>query len=71
MATLLEAYKSRLAVANKFHAKSHNGQGLSESKKLAIAKVLHNTNRFLNEAFENSVGTNRSDLGLKNRALVA
>lgn len=64
MATLLEAYKSRLAVANKFHAKSHNGQGLSESKKLAIAKVLHNTNKFLNEAFENSVGTNRSDLGL-------
>lgn len=64
MANLLEAYKTRLAVADKVHARAHNGQGLSESKKLAIAKTLSNTNKFLNEAFQNSVGTNRSDLGL-------
>lgn len=31
--------------------------------KLVVAKVLENTNRFLNEAFENSVGTQRSDMG--------
>ena len=59
MANLFEAYKKRLDVADRVHAKSHNGQRLSESKKLAIAKVLSNTNKFLNEAFENSVGTNR------------
>ena len=64
MANLYEAYKQRLAVADKVHAKSHNGQKLTESKKLTIAKVLSNTNKFLNEAFDNSVGTNRSDLGL-------
>lgn len=61
---LLEAYRKRLAVANEAHKASHNGQPMSESKKLVIAKVLKNTNEFLNEAFENSVGTNRADMGL-------
>lgn len=64
MANLCEAYKSRLAIAERFYTQKHAGEKLSESKKLVTAKVLENTNKFLNEAFENSVGTQRSDLGL-------
>ena len=64
MAYLCEAYKSRLAIAERFYSQKHAGEKLSESKKLVTAKVLENTNKFLNEAFENSVGTQRSDLGL-------
>lgn len=64
MANLCEAYKSRLAIAERFYSQKHAGEKLSESKKLVTAKVLENTNKFLNEAFENSVGTQRSDLGL-------
>lgn len=36
---------------------------------LFVTKV-ENTQRFMNEAFEMSSGTQRSDMGLKNRALV-
>lgn len=61
---LLEAYSKRLAAADKVHAREHNGQTMTESKKLVIAKCLANTNKFLNESFENSVGTNRADMGL-------
>ena len=63
MANLLEAYKNRLETANFVYNKATGGQ-LNESKKLVIAKCLENTDRFLNEAFANSVGTNRSDMGL-------
>ena len=62
--SLFEAYKNRLAVANTVYAKAHNGENLSNHKKLVTAKVLENTNRMLNEAFENSTGTNMRDMGL-------
>lgn len=61
---ILEAYKGRLAVAEKVYSKTHNGESLPQMKKLATAKCLENVNKFLNEAFENSVGTQRSDLGM-------
>lgn len=61
---LLESYKSRLAVSESFYAKAHNGAALSSNKKMVVAKLLDNTNKFLNEAFDNSVGTQRSDMGL-------
>lgn len=64
MANLLEAYKKRLNVAERYYSKSHNGEALGESKKLIIAKTLESTNKFLNEAFDNSVGTQRSDMGM-------
>ena len=57
MANLLEAYKGRLAVAEKVYQRGHSGEGLSNSKKLATAKCLDNISKFMNEAFENSVGT--------------
>ena len=64
MANLLEAYSKRLALADRVHAKTHKGEHLSESKKILIAKCLENTQRFINEAFDMSSGTQRSDMGL-------
>lgn len=61
---LLETYSKRLNVSESVHAKAHGGEGLSNNKKMAIAMVLNNTNRFMNEAFSNSVGTQRADLGM-------
>jgi hypothetical protein len=60
---LLEAYKGRLAISEQVYARSHGGSALDNARKLATAKCLENTNKFINEAFANSVGTQRSDLG--------
>ena len=62
--SLFEAYKNRLAVADTVYSKSHNGEKMSNNRRLVTAKVLENTNKFLNEAFDQSVGTQRSDMGL-------
>lgn len=62
--SLFEAYKNRLAVANTVYSKAHNGESMSANRKLVTAKVLENTNRLMNESFENSVGTQRNDLGM-------
>lgn len=40
MANLLEAYGKRLTLADRVHMKSHQGQHLTESKKILIAKCL-------------------------------
>lgn len=64
MATLLESYKNRLAIAEKVYGAARNGEALPTAKKLATAKMLANTNAFLNESFNNSVGTQRADMGL-------
>ena len=60
---LLESYKGRLSVSEKFYASQHGGQKMSTAKKMTTAMCLNNISRFINEAFENSVGTQRSDLG--------
>lgn len=62
--SLFEAYKNRLAVANTVYGKMHNGEGMSQNRKLVTAKCLENVNRFMNEAFDQSVGTQRSDMGM-------
>ena len=59
---ICEAYKKKLAVAEKVYANVHGGSQLSESKKIAIARVLANTSEYLNEAFENSVGTQLANM---------
>lgn len=61
---LLEQYAKRLQVSESVHAKAHGGASMSNSKKMAVAMVLNNTNKFLTEAFDNSVGTQRSDMGM-------
>ena len=61
--TLLEKYKNRMSVAESVYRKA-NGTGMDMNRKLVIAKALENTEKFLNEAFENSTGTQRSDMGM-------
>ena len=62
--TLLEAYKNRLAISESVYSRAHNGEKLDNAKKIATAQCLKNVDSFLNEAFDNSVGTQRSDMGL-------
>ena len=62
--SLFEAYKNRLAVANTVYGKMHSGETMSQNRKLVVAKCLENTNKFMNEAFDQSVGTQRSDMGM-------
>lgn len=62
--SLFEAYKNRLAVADTVYGKMHGGEKMSGNKKLVTAKVLENINRFMNESFDNSVGTQRADMGM-------
>lgn len=62
--SLFEAYKNRLAVADTVYGKSHNGEKMSNNRKLTTAKCLENVNRFMNEAFDQSVGTQRADMGI-------
>lgn len=62
--TLFEAYKNRLAVADTVYGRAHEGSKMSNNVKLVTAKTLENTNRFLNEAFEQSAGTQRADMNM-------
>lgn len=67
MANLLEAYANRLTFADKVYAKNHQGERLTESKKILIAKCLENTQRFITEAMDqshNGGATQRGDMGL-------
>ena len=59
---ILEAYSKKLSVSEKVYAKEHGGATLSDMKKVAIARVLANTSEYLNEAFENSIGTQLSNM---------
>lgn len=59
---ICEAYAKKLAISEKVYAKEHGGAELSDSKKVAIARVLANTSEYLNEAFENSVGTQLANM---------
>ena len=54
---ITEAYKNKLAISEQVYAREHGGRALAPTKKVAIARVLANTSEFLNEAFENSQGT--------------
>lgn len=63
MANIVESYKNRLAIAESVHQRSHNGAKMSAQKKLMIASVLHNTSRFLSEAFNDASATQRADIG--------
>ena len=56
--TLVEAYADRLSAAEKVL-----GINMSREKKVFTARILNTVNRRLTEALDNSVGTNRSDMG--------
>ena len=59
---ICEAYAKKLAISEQVYASEHGGNKLSDSKKVAIARVLANTSEYLNEAFENSVGTQLANM---------
>lgn len=59
---ILEAYQKKLSVSEKVYSKEHGGRNLPENKKIAIARVLANTSEYITEAFENSVGTQLSNM---------
>lgn len=60
---LLETYAKRLSIAESVYSKEHNGEAMPRDKKIVVAACLNNANRYMNEAFENSTGTQRSDIG--------
>lgn len=60
---LLETYKARLSVADKVYGEVNSGKAMNQSRKILIAQMLKNTTKFMNESLENSVGTQRADLG--------
>lgn len=62
--TLVEQYKNRLNISESVYSRSHGGAKMDNHRKICTAKCLQNVERFLNEAFENSVGTQRSDMGM-------
>lgn len=62
--TLVEQYKNRLNISESVYSRSHNGAKMDNNRKICTAKCLQNVERFLNEAFENSTGTQRSDMGM-------
>lgn len=64
---LLEAYSKRLNIAESFYSARHNGEAMSDQKKLVTAVCLNNVNRFLTEAYSNSEGTQLSNLGAYKR----
>jgi hypothetical protein len=60
--TLLEKYAPRIEVAESVYSKA-TGETMDNNRKACVAMVLDNETKFLNEAFSNSVGTQRADLG--------
>ena len=64
---LVEAYKNRIAISESVYARDHNGEKMGNNKKMVVAKCLDNISNFMNEAFDSSTGTQRSDMGLFKR----
>ena len=60
----MEAYSKRIKIAESVYSKAHAGEKMDNQRKLVLAKCLSNVNNFINEAFDNSTGTQRSDMGL-------
>lgn len=63
MSNLVEAYKNRLAISENVYKRNHNNQPMDNTRKLMTAVCLNNVSKFLNEAYNQSVGTQRSDFG--------
>lgn len=60
---LLEKYSKKIALAESVYGKMHNGERMDNMRKITIAKCLDNTAKFLNEAFDASMGTQRAAMG--------
>jgi len=60
---LFEAYQKRLSISESVYSKSHNGEKMTQNRKLAVAKCLENVQKFMNESFDSATGTQRSAMG--------
>lgn len=61
---LLETYSRQLKVAEAYVAKNFEGKTMSSNTALTTAVLLDNTNRWITESLNNTIGaTNRGDLG--------
>lgn len=60
---LLETYAKRISIAESVYAKEHSGETMPRDKKIVVAACLNNANKYMNEAFNNSTGTQRADIG--------
>ena len=61
---LLETYARQLKVAEAYVAKNFEGKTMSSNTALTTAVLLDNTNRWITESLNNTIGAvNRSDLG--------
>ena len=60
---LMEAYRKRISIAEAVYSRNHEGQKMDNHRKLTVAKVLDNTNKFLTEAFGPANATQRADMG--------
>lgn len=63
MSRLLEKYSKKIKLAESVYAATHNGERMDQIRKVTVAKCLDNTSKFLNEAFESSMGTQRAAMG--------
>lgn len=59
----MEAYAKKINLAESIYKATHGGNAMSYNDKVTTAVVLNNVNRILTEAFDNSVGTQRADMG--------
>lgn len=59
---IVEAYQKKLSISEKVYAKEHGGRALSDSKKIAIARVLANTSEYITEAFDGATATQLSNM---------
>lgn len=60
---LLETYSRQLKVADAYLSRNFEGKKMSNRTALTTAVLLDNTNRWLTEAMDNSVATNRTSMG--------
>lgn len=61
--SLLEAYANRIKIAESVYSQTHQGQKMSNIKKITVATCLNNVSKFMNEAFDSSAATQRADMG--------
>lgn len=61
---LLESYKGRLAISEKYYSQKNDGAKMSNAKKMITAQCLHNCATFMNESFKVAAGTQRADMGM-------
>ena len=63
MASLLESYKGRIALSEKYYSQMNAGLKMSNQRKMVLAQCLNNTAKFMNENFANILPTQMGDMG--------